>query len=510
MRATRSSKRSLNSNRLEYVAVALALLVIGVAAAWGFHEAGFVLYYGDAESHLNIARRIVDSRTPGYEQIGTAWLPLLHVLTLPLASDMQWWQSGWAGTIPSVACFVLGGVLLYATARVVYSLRAAAMCAVLVYALNPNLLYLQSTPMTEPLFYAMQLGVLFSTIVFARTQSLWAAAATGVFSAAAALTRYDGWFLLPFTGLYILIAARRNRLQAAVVFGVIAGLAPVYWLAHNAYFYSNPLDFYNGPYSAKAIQGDADYPGKHDWPEAIQYYSAAAWLCIGTSLAALSVAGTAAALLKRAFWPLFFLALPPVFYLVSMYSSGNPIFVPHLETKSYYNTRYGLSILPLAAFAAGALAFRPVATIVVVCLATAPWLIHVGPESWITWKESEVNSIARRAWTAQAAGYLRDRYRPGAGIAVSFGDQIGVLREAGIPLKESLHEGNGPAALGAFHRPDLFLWEEWVIAIAGDPMSQAMATLARTGSPYVRVKLIEVKDASPLEIYRRIRPMPKP
>ena len=43
-----------------------------------------MLYYGDADAHLKIARRIVDSQTPGYEQIGTVWLPLLHLLMLPL------------------------------------------------------------------------------------------------------------------------------------------------------------------------------------------------------------------------------------------------------------------------------------------------------------------------------------------------------------------------------------------------------------------------------------------
>src|SRR6185503_20049948 len=100
---------------------------------------------------------------------------------------------------------------------------------------------------------------------------------------------YEGWFLLPFTGLYILIAAKRTRFRAGVVFGIIASLAPLYWLSHNAYFYSNPLDFYNGPYSAKAIQGDAPYPGKHNWRQAVPYYSAAAMLCIGTPLAALAI-----------------------------------------------------------------------------------------------------------------------------------------------------------------------------------------------------------------------------
>ena len=38
-----------------------------------------------------------------------------------------------------------------------------------------------------------------------------------------------------------------------------------------------------------------------------------------------------------------------------MHSSGTPIFVPDLWPYSWYNTRYALAALPLAAFAAGAL-----------------------------------------------------------------------------------------------------------------------------------------------------------
>jgi len=39
-------------------------------AAWTrfFYQRGYLAYYGDAEAHLNIARRILDSRTPGYDQ----------------------------------------------------------------------------------------------------------------------------------------------------------------------------------------------------------------------------------------------------------------------------------------------------------------------------------------------------------------------------------------------------------------------------------------------------------
>ena len=35
-----------------------------------------LLLYGDAVAHINIARRVFDSQTPGLLQLGTVWLPL--------------------------------------------------------------------------------------------------------------------------------------------------------------------------------------------------------------------------------------------------------------------------------------------------------------------------------------------------------------------------------------------------------------------------------------------------
>ena len=42
-----------------------ALALLSAAAITVFYSNGWLLYYGDAEAHLNIARRMVDSRTPG-------------------------------------------------------------------------------------------------------------------------------------------------------------------------------------------------------------------------------------------------------------------------------------------------------------------------------------------------------------------------------------------------------------------------------------------------------------
>ena len=97
--------------------VFVALTVTGIAAACWFYSRGYTLYYGDAEAHFNIARRIFDSRHPGYPQIGTVWLPFPHLITAPFAQNTQWWSTGLAASMAGVICFVLAGTFLFASAR---------------------------------------------------------------------------------------------------------------------------------------------------------------------------------------------------------------------------------------------------------------------------------------------------------------------------------------------------------------------------------------------------------
>ena len=392
------------------------LAVISVAAVLWCSSRGYTLYYGDAEAHLNIARRILDSRTPGPEQLGTVWLPLPHLLMIPVVTRDSWWRSGLAGAIPSAASFVITGVFLFAAARRLYLSTAAGVAAALLFALNPNMLYLQSIPMTEALFAASLAALLWATIWFRSTQSIWAVLAAAVASNAASLTRYEGWFLIPFVALYFLITARRK--SYALIFAILAALGPLAWIAHNQYYYSNALEFYSGEGSAKAIYagelaaGGARYPGDHNWRLAIEYYFAAIKLTQGWILVVLSALGAAAALAKKIWWPLLLLALPPAFYVWSMHSSGTPLFVPTLWPFSWYNTRYALAALPLAAFAAaGMVALLPKN----LRAAGAGLLVVAGTlaSTPVCWKESSVNSVARRAWTEQAAAYLASHYQPG-------------------------------------------------------------------------------------------------
>src|SRR5215470_3626572 len=113
MRKSRSAIRSSKAApRFELPAFTFGLAILSALAVWFFYSHGWLLWYGDAEAHLNTARRIIDSRTPGYGQLGTPWLPLLHVLLIPFVRVDRWWYSGIAAAFPSAVLFVLGGAFL--------------------------------------------------------------------------------------------------------------------------------------------------------------------------------------------------------------------------------------------------------------------------------------------------------------------------------------------------------------------------------------------------------------
>lgn len=112
-----------------------------------------------------------------------------------------------------------------------------------------------------------------------------------------------------------------------------------------------------------------------------------------------------------------------------------------------------------------------------------------------------MNSVARRAWTTATADFLRVNYQRSDGILARFSDLTGIFCQAGIPLAETLHEGNGPAWLAATSRPDLFHPEYWAIAQQGDSVSAAINRTAN--APYRMTRAIPVKDAPIIEIYKR-------
>lgn len=503
MPVSRSSKTQRPSEPL--LAVLAAAFVTAAALVW-FSAQGYLLYYGDAAAHLNIARRTVDSLTPHYDQIGTVWLPLPHLAMMALVRDPGLWRTGLAGGIPAAAANLLGAVMLFLFARRLLG-SVAAWTAMGAFLLNPNVLYLGSIPMTEPFFFGALFGCLYCALRSVEARSAGWAAAAGALALCGTLIRYDGWFLLPFLALWI---AWRN-LAAGLLFALIAALGPAYWLLHNLYLDGDPLGFYRGPYSAMAINirtrsaAMPHYPGEQDWPVAIQYFAVAARLVAGSGLLFLGLAGTLVLALRRKWAALLIPAALPVFYILSVHSSGTPVFVPDLWPHTYYNTRYGLAAIPLLALGTGAAASllpaRRWTPVPVLLLAAAPWIFQSEPGRGICWRESQVNSEARRAWTSAAAAHLKEHYR-GGGIFSNLGDSAGIFQEAGIPLREVVNECNFPHFAAASANPLLFLREEWAIAREGDEVDTAITKAMRKGPRYRCVREIAVKGAPVLRIYR--------
>lgn len=125
----------------------------GAVAAVHYYQLGLTLAHYDARAHLVVARRVFDSLTPGWQQVGAVWLPLPHILNaLPVQID-SFYRSGASGVAISIASMALAA---WSIARVTHlatgSITGGVVAAALLM-LNPNVLYLQSTPMTEPLLF---------------------------------------------------------------------------------------------------------------------------------------------------------------------------------------------------------------------------------------------------------------------------------------------------------------------------------------------------------------------
>jgi hypothetical protein len=132
-------------------AAAVAAVILAAVAWWLFDGAGLVLSHYDAKAHLVVARRIADNITPGWQQFGGVWLPLPHLLNaVPAQIDWLYRTGAFASSI-SVTCFAASAYAVARLALLLTASRQAAAVAVSLLILNPNMLYLHTTPMTEPL-----------------------------------------------------------------------------------------------------------------------------------------------------------------------------------------------------------------------------------------------------------------------------------------------------------------------------------------------------------------------
>ena len=236
----------MQSERRAPLAIAAAVALFGIAAAIRYHALGLTLAHYDARAHLVVARRVFDSLTPGWQQVGAVWLPLPHLLNaIPVQIDWLY-RTGFSGIAISIVSMA---VAAWAIARLIQSATGSWIGGVVAAALlmlNPDVLYLQSTPMTEPLLFgttclAIALigewcsppSLAASTASFGETTARRSTRAAGWSCIAAILTRYEAFPIIATAiGLSFVVLLRRGFTPLAA-FRAVRGLAlwPMWALA---------------------------------------------------------------------------------------------------------------------------------------------------------------------------------------------------------------------------------------------------------------------------------------
>jgi hypothetical protein len=517
------------ATRHELMPIALASVMLGFLALMISASRGWMLLYGDAVAHLGIARRILDARYPGLAQLGGVWLPLPHLLMLPFVQRMEWWQNGLAGAWPSLAAYVFANTGCYALARKVLPV-AWAFAAAAFFALNPNLLYLSTTAMTEPLFLAL---LLWSTVVAIETAQALAAKqasranvrliVSGLLTMAMVFTRYDGWIVGAVIWIVLALAWWRSAEQtrqatkvAFIAMTVLTVAGPLLWFAYNAKYEGDWLDFIRGPYSAAAIEkkttplGSKPRRGWHHPGWAFLYYTRAAQVDavayeLGFGVAIAALAGAWLATKQQVGRIALLLWLPLPFYIYSIAWGSVPLFIPQIYPHSYYNSRYGMEMLPaLAIFAAIALVAveRRLRAKSVKYADAFFFLVLVGivfntfammgtfgtmlgkvrgddakVPKWLSapplvYQEAVVNSMTRIPFETTLAKEMTN-YGTHQVIMFDTTDHIGAVQQAGIELKRLVSPLDSQTFDRAKVQPAKFA--NLIVAIDGDPVAKAVA-----------------------------------
>ena len=528
--------------------VALCAALLSFCAFLFYYRNGEILLYGDAVAHINIARRIFDCREPGIRQLGTVWLPLPHLLMIPFLFADNFWVSGIGGSLPSMAAFVLGAVGIYRMVAARMS-HAVGGVAAAIYGLNPNLLYMQATAMGESVYLALMIWAVYYVDAFARAleappklptalPATKALTRCAVVLAGAILTRYDGWFLAAVCGVAALVVLARNwqdqttkqrrgLLRAALQFTLLCALTPALWLSYNYLLSRHPMDFANGPYSAKAIaerttpKGAPPYPGKDHPLTASVYFLKAAKLNMAEGrwqsfvMGAILLGSFAMWFSLRGLKLWLLLWTPLVFYAFSIAYGSVPIFVPVWWPFSYYNVRYGLELLPVFAVSAAVLtsvgksALLPrrwqlaVPALVLILVAGGyAWSWRATP---VCLREARANGKARMSLDAAVARYVK-AMPPNATILMQTGSYVGALQVANRHLDNVIWEGLFEQWEGALNEPAEDA--DYVIGFDGDTVSQAahshhdglesMVVLHVEGQPQATIYRSVVRNAPPL------------
>jgi hypothetical protein len=464
-------------------------LLVGAAAAAYYAAEGLTLSHYDARAHLVVARRLADSLTPGWRQFGAVWLPLPHALNAPFIWIDWNYRTGFSGVILSVVSLALG---LTATTRFVHARTGSLAAAVSVPAIvlmNPSVLYLQSTPMTEAMLVGFSLLSLAAVDSWVRDPSVRSHRLSAGLLTALVMTRYEGWLIAAALIGVALLARREDwmsvlRLAAfpATAIGLFLFLS---WAATGVVFVASGFFV-------------PDNPAYHR-PVAVLADVLDATVALGSrTLFLVAAAGVGVCVLASRRSPV---TLMPLALLAAAFLPAAAFYEGHP-----YRVRYMVPVVVAAAvLSALALSRVPrsirrwaIGAIVVTIWIQRPPLDSQAPmvleAQWETPFRLQRATVSRR---------LDDIY-DGQPILASMGSLAHYMQEAsahGLNLDRFVHEGNGDLWMASLESPRRHV--SWVMIEERAEGGDVLAARARADAGFLR-GFERLAEGGGLALYRRV------
>jgi len=426
----------LNSDVFPHLFIILSSAVIlSCVSTWIFVNQNFHIAHFDSKGHLLVARRLFDNLNPGFKQIGAFWLPLPHFLYFPFVHSDYLYFSGLAATPLSMSCFVTTVWLFYRLTEKVFG-RFAAFCSSALYLTNPNMLYLQTTPLTENLSILFMVSSVYLFVLFFTHKQRKYLAACSFFSVLGVFSRYENWLVFATIGLLLIILSikerrgARNFILDSLIFALpnLVAIGLTFWIN----WYTTGHYYIDITYKRTDFQ---PAQGSFFIAFLVILYTLGNLISFDWTLFALI--GAALAMRKRfrdtEFLASLALLAPFVLYLYA-YQDNHPTRI-----------RYGLPFVPAAIYF---LAHWPGKSRLITFLFLL-WTVNillVGPFYKVGASELLNESMRDSENLAIQSGlltYLRD-HDDGKLILASMGDIAPVLYDLKLPVKRYVHEGAKP------------------------------------------------------------------
>jgi hypothetical protein len=390
---------------------------------------------------------------------------------LPLVWNDALFRDGFAGTFPSMVAYVVSAVYMYRLGALVFSSRVAGWVAALTLMLNPSVLYMQSTPMSELDLIGFAVVAIFYAIRWARTFDANDLVKCALATAAGTLVRYDGWALaLALLFVVGVVAWRlRGRLIAeshGLLFGTLGLAGCAAWLIYQTVIFKNPFVFLNGPYSAHAQQqtteSTAGLPTHHNALLSLNVYAHTTLDAVTWPIAAAALLGLLCWVYRTRLhvgtWPVYAVLIPFAFNWLSLVLGITVLETPDVPLHgiaTFFNVRYGMMMIPAAALFVAALTTlrRELAPIVfgLVILASTP--IVAGATPYALQDPLHGGTSSDRVLESQEGHWLASNYHGGA-VLVSGGPFSVLMFSAGLPDRTFLTDGDGASFRAALAHPE--------------------------------------------------------